>query len=290
MAYELNISPRTFARAEKALEEAGLITKQTALNGYRGRVHCPATGSATAGLSLAPAISRFFELVAMSEQIANERKELNALKLKIRTLRKQLASIIDISALRWKKPSLMRSPAEAKAHISELENQLNSVDTSGITSQNLSCAYDKNVRPHTESTNESIKICNDCEPVDKQIDVPDTAKIARQIASSDFLMYLAACEEPGSRTSTIKSIMRAVSLYKQELGIQQHLWDRCLECMGPERSILSLLILDRNRFHPTSPVRSVPATLTALISRHSAGTLNLMRSVRGIQQRDRQCV
>jgi len=61
-------------------------------------------------------------------------------------------------------------------------------------------------------------------------------------------------------------------------------WDASRK-LGPSEAALALMVLDRNRTHPTRPVRSVGGALVGMPRRAGEGAFNLAPSVHGIMAR-----
>jgi len=74
---------------------------------------------------------------------------------------------------------------------------------------------------------------------------------------------------------------------RAELGVSERAWRIGVERMGPRSAAICLAILDTNRNHPTSPVRSVGGAFVAMTRRAEAGTLNLEPSINWIAARRR---
>ena len=81
--------------------------------------------------------------------------------------------------------------------------------------------------------------------------------------------------------------------FTAKLGVSAHTWHKALNVLGPSEAALALIVLDRNRDHPSRPVRSVGGALTGMIRRAEEGAFNLAPSVFGILTRsqgtDRRC-
>ena len=58
--------------------------------------------------------------------------------------------------------------------------------------------------------------------------------------------------------------------------------------VGDETAFIALLVIDRNRFHPVTPVINPGGALRAFTERARRGELNLTRAILGIRERDRQ--
>lgn len=80
----------------------------------------------------------------------------------------------------------------------------------------------------------------------------------------------------------------AVPHVLHHLGINVSAWHDACDAMGPPLAFLSLIVIDRNRFHPKSPVVSPGGALRAFAARAREGGLNLAGSVEGIRVRTRK--
>ena len=72
---------------------------------------------------------------------------------------------------------------------------------------------------------------------------------------------------------------------RAELGVSGAAWQAGVARMGVKQAALCLAVLDTNREHPTTPVRSVGGAFVAMTRRAEAGTLNLEPSVAWIAAR-----
>ncbi len=72
-----------------------------------------------------------------------------------------------------------------------------------------------------------------------------------------------------------------------ELGINRSAYNAAIEQMGDMATALCILIIDRNRFHPETPIHNPGGVLRAMTARHGAGVLNLTGSLIGITERDK---
>jgi hypothetical protein len=98
----------------------------------------------------------------------------------------------------------------------------------------------------------------------------------RDLASDDFALYLDGIGDP----------YRAALAYLRELGITRTTWQCAESQMGRHVAVLALAVIDRNRFHPTMPVRNPAAVLRGLIGAHRLGRLDLQRSINAIRTRE----
>ncbi|PRZ45577.1 replication initiation protein RepC [Tritonibacter scottomollicae] len=71
----------------------------------------------------------------------------------------------------------------------------------------------------------------------------------------------------------------------QPLGIHPSAFNDATDQMGSMAASLCIMIIDRNRFHPATPIKSPGGVLRAMTRRHASGQLNLNRSIFGLFQR-----
>ena len=100
----------------------------------------------------------------------------------------------------------------------------------------------------------------------------------RNLASDDLAFLLDAASD----------WQDAVPHVLHHLGINVSAWHDACDAMGPPLAFLSLIIIDRNRFHPKSPIDSPGGALRAFAAKARAGGLNLAGSVEGIRVRTRK--
>ena len=81
---------------------------------------------------------------------------------------------------------------------------------------------------------------------------------------------------------------RAMPLFLREIGVTLSAWDRAVTVMGEEMALLTLIVLDRNRYHPKTPIRSTDAALRIFTHSAENGTLNLTGAILGIVERGHQ--
>ena len=105
-----------------------------------------------------------------------------------------------------------------------------------------------------------------------------TPEALRDLASEDALLYLDA----------VADWRDCLPYLLRELGVNVSAWSAAVDVMGDEAAFLALLVIDRNRFHPVTPVRSPGGALRAFTDRARRGELNLTRAILGIWERDRQ--
>ena len=100
----------------------------------------------------------------------------------------------------------------------------------------------------------------------------------RDLASEDAALYLDAVED---WRDCLPYLLR-------ELGVNVSAWTEACDVMGDQVAFIALLVIDRNRFHPVTPVHSPGGALRAFTDRARRGELNLTRAILGIWERDRQ--
>ena len=105
-----------------------------------------------------------------------------------------------------------------------------------------------------------------------------TPETLRDLASEDAALCLNAVE----------NWRDALPYLLRELGVNVSAWLDAADVMGEEVAFIALLVIDRNRFHPVTPVKNPGGALRAFTVRACKGELNLTRAILGIWERDRQ--
>ena len=82
-----------------------------------------------------------------------------------------------------------------------------------------------------------------------------------------------------------KTVGYVATARRAELGVSDHAWRTGIERMGPRKAAICLAVLDVNREHPTTPVRSVGGAFVGMTRRAENGDLNLDPSIRWITAR-----
>lgn len=70
-----------------------------------------------------------------------------------------------------------------------------------------------------------------------------------------------------------------------ELGIHKSAYNAALDQMNDLTVALCILIIDRNRFHPDTPIKNPGGVLRAMTRRQAAGELNIVGSLIGLKDR-----
>lgn len=153
---------------------------------------------------------------------------------------------------------------------------------------NMSGAPDSGVRSHIQPVQESRSIQDENSharsgPPRRRREPPQpvagmTLDDLQDLASDDMAFLLGGADD----------WQDAVPQVLHHLGINVSAWHDACDAMGPPLAFLSLIIIDRNRFHPKSPVASPGGALRAFAARAREGGLNLAGSVEGIRVRTRK--
>lgn len=107
----------------------------------------------------------------------------------------------------------------------------------------------------------------------------------RDLGSEELRFYADGMEAPG-RPVTLRAVERAALLRRRDLGITPALWEEVEESLGWIDALVALIVVDRNRTHPTNPVRNPGGLLRDLARRRRAGALDLGASVTGVWSRE----
>ena len=82
-----------------------------------------------------------------------------------------------------------------------------------------------------------------------------------------------------------RDFMNAAIDRLQPLGIHPSAFNDAVDQMGEMAASLCILVIDRNRFHPETPIKSPGGVLRAMTRRHAAGKLQLANSIFGLINR-----
>ena len=148
----------------------------------------------------------------------------------------------------------------------------------------LSGAPDSGVRCHIQPVQELKRIQDHEEgrrkppPAKPPAGIRMTEQDIRDIASDDMALWLDATED----------WQDALPHILHHLGVNASAWHDACDAMGPPLAFLALVIIDRNRFHPDSPVLKPGGALRAMTRAAREDRLNLAGSILGIRSRDRK--
>ena len=309
----MGCSSAQWRKIEQKLECLGLIARETAANGYRGRVSGSLGLESCAGLSLEPLIARLDELQAIearavetSERLALCRLEISKARREIRRLEHGLsdhAAIGSIIAARadWVSPRSYATIGSAETHLASLEAltaQLKEYipptsDMSGAASVDERCHKQLTTKTLSEScrlpngpegSREEKRELEDAGVNDEFMACLTVAKLC-DLATDDLRLYIDYAPG-GDGMPTLSDIDWAVLQRLRDLGINSSVFEEAVEAMGWLRAMLSVMVIDRNRTHPTRPIRSCSGAMRAFIRCHRSGALDLRASIFGIWGRE----
>ncbi len=104
-------------------------------------------------------------------------------------------------------------------------------------------------------------------------------------AATDLFRSCLDIQSGSSGQVTSETIVDAASDIASMLGINHSAWAEACVVMGRFDAALAVLVLDRNRNHPTNPVRSPGGALRAMTDRARSGDLNIDASIFAILRR-----
>ncbi|MFK5980483.1 MAG: replication initiation protein RepC [Rhizobiaceae bacterium] len=106
------------------------------------------------------------------------------------------------------------------------------------------------------------------------------------LSSEEMQLYITGHQGERATPNAMDFILASIDRLA-ELGINRSAYNAALEQMGDMATALCILIIDRNRFHPETPIKNPGGVLRAMTARHRAGALNLTGSLIGITERDK---
>ncbi len=238
----------------------------------------------------------------------------------------ELKSIAD-TFLSWpRRYSTFRTMEALEAHYEDVLSASETVDDlreSLTMTSNMSGQADSRVRRYIQdTTQDSFVSCNDT--VSKRTDCkqPDTnspdveptgspkdrlenkhsgaevqnnnefiAKLTPQrlfaLSSEDMKLYITYHQGDRHQPTVMDFILASIDRLA-ELGINKSAYNAAIDQMGDMATALCILIIDRNRFHPETPIKNPGGVLRAMTQRHGSGHLNLVGSLIGLSERLKQ--
>ncbi len=312
MAASIGLSTEQWRRVERKLERLRLIVRETAANGHRGRVSGSIGLESCAGLSLEPLVARLDELVDIeawqleaTERLALCRLEISKARREIRRLESDLGdhsvvALLTEARTAWLSPRGYTTLERAEAHLRELESLVERLKETDRLSSNMTGAAVANDRCHkqntTETLSESCRTPHGAKSGEEKREASDagvndefmphlTIASLRDLASADLRLYIDHAPGEGG-SPTLSNIDWAVLQRLRDLGINPSAFEQAVETMGWLRAMLSVIVIDRNRAHPTKPIRNPGGALRAFTKRYLRGDLDLRASIFGIWGRD----
>lgn len=313
LAMDLGKSARALRYDEAALVRIGLICRETIGNGRRC---APAVSSPEKyGLSFSPLIRQVSHLLELRELVQREAATLRALRLSCLALRQQFRLVLsqireaapdspevltlELTRTRW--PSRMdgRWTAEAlEAHRAEVAESLQEANEFLAQCMNLSGEPATDFRSQLQDTTERPPESCSCPEGEHAERLRKRNLTSFRTAEASFLkpsqIYAIASDEmrfwldclrKDRREFDQTDFIEAAARRVPELGINDSAWEEAVNQMGPMRAALSILIVDANREHPATPVRSPGGLLRTFTRFHRAGRLNLNGSLIGLIER-----
>lgn len=248
LADRMNFHIRRVTRIETRLEQRGLILRTGAANGRRfGRRGDDGRIVSAGGVNFAPLINRAAELLARirqtsvaAQRLKEDRNQLNDLIREIRGLDVPEALSAAREALPRLRPSEVRDAGRMNALIDALEAIL--TEFSPAPGQTVEAAPpDNSVRPNTDRK-EKIENCR------RQASVMITPAQVLTLANEDLREMIAIYAEAAGETylPSLPTISLAARERARMLGISCMEWDVARDQLGELRTVLCLLITDRN--------------------------------------------
>ena len=104
------------------------------------------------------------------------------------------------------------------------------------------------------------------------------------LSSEEMRLYIRQHQGQRPSPAAMDFILAAIDRLP-ELGINRSAYDAAVGQMGDMATALAILVIDRNRFHPETPIQNPGGVLRAMTARHKAGKLNLVGSLIGLTGR-----
>jgi DNA-binding Lrp family transcriptional regulator len=253
LADELGLSVRQVSRIETRLAECGLIFRATMRNGRRfgrrgadGRIIC------ASGINLAPFINRAGDLLGEVQQEAVEAMELRADRDRANDLIRQIRHLDAPDALdaaRAAFPRLRPSELTSRGRLAEVIEALSTVlaDFSAQSGRTVGVApSDSLARPDTKEE-KKIETCRRDEPAPRNATITSPEQVML-LASREFreaILFYTEGVSPG-RPPCWQALTLASRDHAMSIGISGAQWAASCDLIGEARSVLCLLVADRN--------------------------------------------
>lgn len=291
IAKELRISTKVLHNAEAELRNIKWIERTSTAHARRGGERRGGTIVALKGISLAPLIEKYPELLQIRDAHTLQQQAASDVRAEIVQIRRRIRELTNPEIIEQAEVILPRGRTSRISRIEQLEAikadleallvlvNLPSGDTKSThrTEQNVT----PNIPPEDSSQN-----CN--APTDEQTKHKSTAPItparAARLASQDYQALLAANGGP-----TLRNLVETSATACNWLGIPQQVWGEACETMGRGRAALCVLVIDRNRRLPENHPyhRKYPSASLEGMARKGGDTLNLaglLRAIEGYQE------
>ena len=112
-----------------------------------------------------------------------------------------------------------------------------------------------------------------------------TPAVLHELGSEELRLYIDHLEpRPPGKPASLRDVERAALMRRRDLGITPEVWEEAEAALGWLDALVTLIVVDRNRGHPRTPVRN-PGGLVRDLARRRVGTLDLAASVMGVWRR-----
>jgi len=155
----------------------------------------------------------------------------------------------------------------------DMQAALKRADIEQVTAQPNGCAVSKEKDGHDPQPADKTDFGDHLTPMRLFYLCTEEMQLQVQISQGDR-------PYPDERDFTNGAIDRL-----QPLGIHPSAFNDAADQMGSMAASLCVLIIDRNRFHPKTPIKSPGGVLRVMTRRHAYGQLHLDRSLFGLMHR-----
>ncbi|MEA5163342.1 replication initiation protein RepC [Cereibacter johrii] len=325
VAARLGVTPRALRYQEARLERLGLLKRNVAADGSRGRF---AGGELMQGISFAPLIKAFPRLLRVVEQLEAGERECQILRRRVSAARRILnQSLTRLAALDKAVPDLAEILETMPRRYdglgaTDLTILLQRVDNAAREAlrllevqQESSGVTEAAFRPHLQDTTEENSVCSGSSAIERTAckraeDITTDGAASCDGRKHDLAyrgfkpgyldtftpaqLYEAASPDMQMYLDAVRrsdgpltahDFIQAAIAILPALGINPSAWDEAADTMGDLRAALCVLVLDANRFRPVNPVFCPGGMLRAMTQAASSGALNLHGSLIGLQRR-----
>jgi replication initiation protein RepC len=287
LATKLGISTKVLHNAEAELRAKGWIERTSNAHARRRGERRDGAITSLAGISLAPTINRYHELIEIQTGVELHQKALADLRAEISQIRRQIRELSDESIIDQAEDILPRGRTSRIGELNRLEAikadleallvlaDVRSGDTK--TSHRTEEMVTPNI-PKKDSYQNRSGVADERAAAQSEWSIrPDAAA---RLASDDYQALLAA--KGGPSWSNLIEVSATACGW---LGVSQNVWGSACQALGRERAALCVLIIDRNwrlpeghRYHRRRPLDSLRG-----MTRKGVATLNLHGLLRAIQ-------
>lgn len=291
IADELSISTKVLHNAEAELRKIKWIERTSTAHARRGGERRGGTIVALAGISLAPLIEKYRELLEIRDAHTLQQKAASDVRAEIVQIWRRIRELSNPDIIEQAEAILPRGRTSRISRIDQLEAIKADLEAllvlvnlpSGATksSHRTEEIVTPNIPPEDSSQNCSAQTV--AQPTQSGAS-PITPARAARLASSDYQSLLAAKGGP-SWSNLVETSATTCSW----LGISQSVWGDACQAMGRERAALCVLVIDRNRRLPENHPyhRKYPSASLEGMARRGGDTLNLnglLRAIEGYQE------